>query len=769
MPLFPIENGRTYRVAVHYTVSREIARGTYAEVYQAYDQRSGTDVALKVYARTDEDAWRRHAAETETLQRVNELNLPYFPALRKTTKTQINGKYHPLIVLELGEYTHPPVAGPSARPTRDVVTLQHILEQLSRTPDDDAFLDLWQSKTLSSFCVSLCDAVVHIHSLGIIHRDIKPANILLKRMAGSDHIYPFVLDFNALADASSEPAGTKQYLPPAARSGARTTPAIEDDLFAVSKVLWELLHGLSSPVSATAQHHLLADSVPRGVKTLLLQAIESPERSLTTAEKLRDDLEAAFLAASSPPAAHLAAAVPVLERDDFQRALRADERIRDSIIFTLETGDAPPIPKGLREVVALALEIGNDGHSTAVNLKTDLIAQGWKAFPAILEQSYKLPVGGPEWPLVKDALEDLARQQPRLAERAINYYCKSSSYLVRHMCMEACRALEYVPDGFLDLLVHDDGLLGPAERQRLVDLILDHAKDSQAFLTLSLYMCRAIIADRTRYQALRDTVALQLRRLRFDKRAISLLEDAQRRIWSEAHTYLRQSTHEQAESDRVATQLLGEAFASLEAEADSCLSEQYGELLRLEQANPWNRVVKREFIKKMLTRSPARQPLLESLATQHRDRDLTNIIADQQRQRQRQLPRETYQAMCRHFMSGEDRTPRTLDDLRFDRSGVVVQGISEALAHDASPDVCERALRLLAGFQSRQRASVVRCVIQHWGPLSRHNRTRACGIFTQAILNGRAKEDAIGFLDLVLREGDDPVVRRTLDQILGME
>ena len=103
MPLFPIENGRTYRVAVHYTVSRELARGAYAEVYQAYDQRSGTDVALKVYARTDDDAWKRHAAEAETLRRVNELNLPYFPALRKTTKTQISGKYHPLIVLELGE------------------------------------------------------------------------------------------------------------------------------------------------------------------------------------------------------------------------------------------------------------------------------------------------------------------------------------------------------------------------------------------------------------------------------------------------------------------------------------------------------------------------------------------------------------------------------------------------------------------------------------------------------------------------------------------
>jgi len=693
------------------------------------------------------------------------LNLPYFPALRKTTKTQISGKYHPLVVLELGEYTHPTATGQPTRPTKDVVSLQYILEQLAKNPDNDAFVDLWEPKALREFCINLCDAIAAVHSLRIIHRDIKPANVLLKRLPGSDRIYPFVLDFNALGDASSEPAGTKQYLPPAASSGARTAPSMEDDLFAVSKVLWEMLHGLSVAVSVNTPLHFLADSVPVGVRKLLLGALESPDRNLTTADQLRDDLEAAFQAASARPPASAAPATPVLERDEFQLALRADERIRDSIIFTLETGDAPPVPKGLREVIALALEIGSDGHTTAVNLKTDLLAQGWKAFPAILEQTYKLPLGGPEWPLVVGALVDLASQQPHLAEKAINYYCKSSSFLVRCMCMEVCRALEYVPEGFLDLLVHDDGLLGPSERRELVELILGYAKDSSAFLSLSFYMCASIIADRTRYQALRDAVALQLQRLYFENRAKALLEDAQRKVWREVASYRRQSAVEQEESDRVATQLLGEAFASLDAEADGCLQEQFPEIMRLEQANPWIRTVKREFVKKMLARSPARQPFLEGLAANYRDPDLMNILARQQRP---QLAPEALQTMCRQFMSGEDVSNRSYNDLRFDKSGEVVRIISEILAHNASPAVCDKALRLLGGFQSRQRQGVVLCAIQHWGALSGRSVDRACGIFTQAILRGRVKEDVVQFLDRLLRDGDDQVVRQTLDQVLGM-
>jgi hypothetical protein len=168
----------------------------------------------------------------------------------------------------------------------------------------------------------------------------------------------------------------------------------------------------------------------------------------------------------------------------------------------------------------------------------------------------------------------------------------------------------------------------------------------------------------------------------------------------------------------------------------------------------------------MLARSPARQQFLETLASAHRDRDLENILAGYQRP---QLSREAYQTMSRQFLTGEDMTPRTFNDLRFDGSGEVVRNVSEILANDASADVCNRALRLLAGFQSRQRTGVVRCVIQHWKALSGHSRQQACNIFTQAILRERLKEEVIGFLDRILHDGDDSVVRRTLDQVLGME
>lgn len=765
-PLFPLANGQTYTVAGKYDATRILGEGRFSVVYHAYDRRNARDVALKAYFSSGEDAWQRSKAEEKTLKSVSTLNSPFFPKLIQSIKTLVEHTNHPVLVLELGEYVDPSL------PPKSIVTLKAVLDGVRSDPPEAAHAAFWQPDTLRDFCLDLCQAVAELHTIGIIHRDIKPSNVLLKRSAGSARVYPFILDFNAVSESSSEPAGTHNYLPPEVTAGPRSTPAIADDLWAVSRLIWELFHGEgSAPGPAPKAHARISTQPPARVVDVLRKAL-SPNGGdrQSDASALREELEQAFahavaLAKPTPQAPAEQAAPAAPSRSDFHLARQAAERIRDSIVYTLETGDAPPVPKEIRELVALALETSTDGSSTAMDLKSDLVGVGPKAFPAILEQCYKLRAGSSEWLLAREALVQLASQSQPLATKSLRHYCTSSSYAVRAMSLDVCESLTYVPDELLDLLANDDGLLGPSERRRILGQIFAHAKDISVFLTLVTYMCSAVIVDERRYQQLRDTIATRVRELPNEQRAVTLFEDAEHRVWKDTPAYRAKPAGEHYHLDLTAARLMSEAFASLD-ESVAALVARHAHARENRQATPWTWTVWVEFMKRTLKSKPQSVQAILTLAATTEDgtlaQELERLLNNQQ------VSPEEIPTLVDAYLNGTDDLPKTFNALRFDRSGQVANIVREALLESATAEECDRALQLLEGFDARARNSVVKCVLDNWPLLQEHDLERACGVLAQAsIRNEQLQERAKAVLNDRLRTGGEQCVRDALAQILS--
>lgn len=111
-----------------------------------------------------------------------------------------------------------------------------------------------EGKIVSESCISekkmllaakeLCQALIHIHSLGIIHRDIKPSNILL---AHDGHIR--LIDFDAArtvkptADSDTRCLGTDGFAPPEQYGFSQTD--IRSDIYAYGKTLKCILGSLA--------------------------------------------------------------------------------------------------------------------------------------------------------------------------------------------------------------------------------------------------------------------------------------------------------------------------------------------------------------------------------------------------------------------------------------------------------------------------------------------------------------------------------------------
>lgn len=119
--------------------------------------------------------------------------------------------------------------------------------------------------------LGLFQALVHIHSLGLIHRDLKPSNILLKTMNGPVYLADFGIAWSP-EDRDSEPAsskitdvGTTCYRPPELLFGDRAYDT-SLDMWAAGCVVAEMLKEDHSP---------LFDAGPLGSELSLIKSIFS--------------------------------------------------------------------------------------------------------------------------------------------------------------------------------------------------------------------------------------------------------------------------------------------------------------------------------------------------------------------------------------------------------------------------------------------------------------------------------------------------------------
>jgi len=146
--------------------------------------------------------------------------------------------------------------------------------------------------------VSVCRAIGHAHRRGVIHRDLKPSNLLIDR-SDPEHPQPKVIDFGVakaldaplteapMFTAMRQLVGTPGYMSPEQLSAQRSLTDTRTDIFALGKILRELLTG-EPPVLGESS----AGRLPRELEWICHKATHpDAERRYASADEFAGDVE----------------------------------------------------------------------------------------------------------------------------------------------------------------------------------------------------------------------------------------------------------------------------------------------------------------------------------------------------------------------------------------------------------------------------------------------------------------------------------------------
>jgi eukaryotic-like serine/threonine-protein kinase len=225
-----------------YELTELLARSGMASVFKARDTETGAVIALKlpfIHFESDVVFHERFQREQQIGQRLHHPGIvTVFPAGKRSRK---------YIAMELV----------------DGASLRALLETEKRLSVEHA-LDITRQ---------IADALVYLHTNGVVHRDLKPENVIVKT-DGSVKLLDFGI---ALDEASrritwfglSATLGTPDYMAPEQINGRRGD--VRTDIYALGSMLFEMLTGEPPFVGGNAQSLLRAKASedPRSPKQLL--------------------------------------------------------------------------------------------------------------------------------------------------------------------------------------------------------------------------------------------------------------------------------------------------------------------------------------------------------------------------------------------------------------------------------------------------------------------------------------------------------------------
>ncbi len=305
------DGGGVERLALsRYEVRRELGRGGTGVVYEAYDAKNDSVVALKTIEASNAESLYRLKQEFRALADVQHRNLVRFGELACE-----GGQWFFTMELVRGtdfvDYVRAGPDDPSARfadsgvmmsaptirtpgrePPLDAGTSPDSVSGLRVSPPSDGWKTYGtrvREQRLRSSLVQLVDALCAIHDAGRVHRDVKPSNVLV-----SAEGRVVVLDFGlvsmaaGLAPSSDEAwiVGTPGYMAPEQIQTSAVGPAA--DWYAVGVMLFFALTG-SLPFDGPSADVLEAKLLREAPAPLSIAPGLPPDLCALAADLLRID------------------------------------------------------------------------------------------------------------------------------------------------------------------------------------------------------------------------------------------------------------------------------------------------------------------------------------------------------------------------------------------------------------------------------------------------------------------------------------------------
>jgi serine/threonine protein kinase/beta-lactam-binding protein with PASTA domain len=257
-----------------YEVKRRLGSGGMADVYLAYDQLLGREVALKVLAphfAGDEEFVERFRREAAAAASLNHPNI-----VQIYDKGEAEGTYY--IAMEYLE----------GRSLKEI-----IVKHAPLGPD-----------LVVSVSRQIVEALRYVHRRDIIHRDIKPQNIIVDddgRVKVTDFGIARAGSVSSVTEAGSS-IGTAHYLSPEQAQGLPVEAA--SDLYSLGIVMYEMATGTlpfdgDNAVSIAMQHvhdtpvapRNIVPDIPESLEAVIMRALSKrPVERYLTAQSMLDDI-----------------------------------------------------------------------------------------------------------------------------------------------------------------------------------------------------------------------------------------------------------------------------------------------------------------------------------------------------------------------------------------------------------------------------------------------------------------------------------------------
>ncbi|MFJ4169745.1 serine/threonine-protein kinase [Paenarthrobacter sp. NPDC089714] len=242
-----------------YRLGRWLGGGSEAQVHQAWDERTGTLRAAKIFrgAETLDPQPGTSTAFHQELHIHRRLRHRNIVRLRDSGELAVEGQVRNFVVMDL-------VDGKDLRAV------------LREAPAGPLPTMAWMS--------DVAKALAYIHRRGVVHNDIKPGNILVPGTtdAGRAMLTDFGIAISPGHAPRSSSSGTPHYMSPEAVRGETPTPA--SDIYALGLVTLECLTGTKAfpgpPLESMVARTLSEPRVPGTVRrrwSMVLHAMTYPD------------------------------------------------------------------------------------------------------------------------------------------------------------------------------------------------------------------------------------------------------------------------------------------------------------------------------------------------------------------------------------------------------------------------------------------------------------------------------------------------------------